>query len=435
MKKICILVVVFWSLQLQAQSKKHVIMITLDGMRPEFYMSKDWHAPELKKLVDEGAHARAVTSVFPAMTFPSHTTMVTGVTPQTHGIYYNTVFTPAQTANRIYWNFKENKSLTLWEAARLKGLSTASLVWPVSADAPVDFNIPDIGGMGTEVLEKYSKPDGVTDILRREVLDGAEKINIGDDRSVAKIAAWVIRNNKPNLMSIHMFQLDHAEHDHGREAPEVEAALSRVDSCVGIIRAAIREAGIADNTLLIVLGDHGFFDYDRRLMPNVLLAKAGLLDPKNLQNWKARFNTVGGGAFLYVKNQDPKIAAQVRKLFSQLPLDQQRYFRIISKKEMQQVGADPNAVLALSAQDGVAFGGSADGKFLRIGKTKGTHGHYPLGPKIQTGLMAVGPGILPGTDLGQMHLLDIAPIVSQFLQLDMGGDLKGKVPQNLFHRK
>src|SRR5689334_623524 len=72
-----------------SQHDRHVVLISIDGLRPDFYLDSKWSAPNLKLMVKNGTHANAVTSVFPSVTYPSHTTIITGAYPAKHGIYYN----------------------------------------------------------------------------------------------------------------------------------------------------------------------------------------------------------------------------------------------------------------------------------------------------------------------------------------------------------
>ncbi|MEE6186818.1 alkaline phosphatase family protein [Niabella digestorum] len=414
-----------------AQADKHVIMVSVDGLRPEFYLSNKWHAPNLKQLKKKGAFAEGVVSVFPSVTFPSHTTMVTGVSPAEHGIYYNAVFSYDSTNGGIYWNFKQIKKKTLWDVARKAGLKTAAIVWPVSAGAPVDYNIPDIGHMGNDVLEKYSYPSDFTATIKKEILGGVDKIDVGDDIAVAKIGAWVIKNAKPNLMTLHMFGLDHIEHANGREGEAVQRGLSKIDSSVGIIWNAVKEAGIEKNTLFLIVGDHGFYDTDISVRPNVILAKEGLIRDINKGDWDARFHTMGGSAFLFVKNNDPKIIGKVRDLFDKLPDSDKKYFRIIDPMKMKQVKADPNAVFALSALNNASFAATEKGDFITQRKKGGVHGHFPDTKEIQTGFIAVGKSVRSNANLKEMRLYDIAPIVLKYLNLSLG-KLKGTIPEGLF---
>jgi hypothetical protein len=72
-----------------SQTAKHVVLISIDGFRPDFYLDKSWHAPHLRKLMESGVYASNVRSVVPSVTYPAHTTIVTGALPARHGVYYN----------------------------------------------------------------------------------------------------------------------------------------------------------------------------------------------------------------------------------------------------------------------------------------------------------------------------------------------------------
>src|SRR5262245_40681567 len=71
---------------------EHVVLISVDGFRPDFYLEEDWAMPMVRQMAREGAKAEGVRSVFPSVTYPSHTTIITGALPARHGIYYNTPF-------------------------------------------------------------------------------------------------------------------------------------------------------------------------------------------------------------------------------------------------------------------------------------------------------------------------------------------------------
>ncbi|RZK40003.1 MAG: alkaline phosphatase family protein, partial [Hymenobacter sp.] len=77
-----------------AQPAKHVVLISIDGFRPDFYREAKWPTPNLQRMAAQGTSADGVRGVFPSVTYPSHTTLVTGVAPAQHGIYYNSPFEP-----------------------------------------------------------------------------------------------------------------------------------------------------------------------------------------------------------------------------------------------------------------------------------------------------------------------------------------------------
>jgi predicted AlkP superfamily pyrophosphatase or phosphodiesterase len=74
-----------------------LLMISIDGLRPDYVTAADAHGvkiPHLRRFLKEGAYAEGVQGVVPTVTYPSHTTLVTGVWPVKHGILANTTFDP-----------------------------------------------------------------------------------------------------------------------------------------------------------------------------------------------------------------------------------------------------------------------------------------------------------------------------------------------------
>ncbi|HEU4641793.1 MAG TPA: alkaline phosphatase family protein, partial [Gemmatimonadaceae bacterium] len=59
----------------------HVILVSVDSLRPEFYQQESWPMPVVQQLARDGSSARQVLSVFPALTYPAHTSIVTGALP------------------------------------------------------------------------------------------------------------------------------------------------------------------------------------------------------------------------------------------------------------------------------------------------------------------------------------------------------------------
>jgi predicted AlkP superfamily pyrophosphatase or phosphodiesterase len=412
------------------QPAKHVVLITIDGSRPDFYLDSSWHAVNIRQLMKDGSYALGVNSVFPTMTYPSHTTIVTGVWPVKHGVYYNSMFEPMGSTGKIYWNDSSIKKPTIWDAAQKKGLKVAALFWPVSAEAPVMYNIPDIDKMGEAVREKYSKPAGIVPELKKNVFNDTGRISYGPDINNARIAAYIIKKDKPNLMTIHFFYVDHSEHLSGRDGDSVRIAVSNADKGVGIVIDALKEAGIWDQTVLIITGDHGFKNVSASVNPNVWLMEAGLITNAKTGDWKAQFFSVGGSSYLYLKDRkDSKTLERVQEILSNLPADEKKLFRVITRKELNSVGANPEVEFALTAENGGSFGNSFFGEAVKPGKG-GAHGHFPDSREIQTGFVAHGPGIKKGGVIPVMNLRDIAPIIAKLLGFPFPS-AEGKIPGGL----
>jgi predicted AlkP superfamily pyrophosphatase or phosphodiesterase len=435
-KKLLLLVhllVGFWAVEVSAQPRRltdHVVLISIDGFRPDFYMEAKWPAPNLKQMKKEGTHAVGVRGVFPSVTYPSHTTIITGAKPAKHGIYYNGVYDPAQKTEDWYWYTDQIKAKTLWHAVREAGLKSASFIWPVSVGAPIDYNIPEFwdvaeGHGGIEPIRRKEHPAGLLAELEKEVLGTLNKRTFNgnylsqEDRT-GEMAAYVLETYKPNLTTVHLIATDHFQHAEGREGAMVHKAIAAADRAIGKIMEAAHRAGISDRTTFIIVGDHGFVDIHSTLSPNVWLKEAGLLeDKKDRGNWKATFHTAGASAFLHLKDKNDKATEdKVRALLQAQPQNIREMFRIVEKEELAAIGADPNAVLALAPKPGISFSGAASGESLKPAKG-GTHGFFPDFKQIETGFLAWGAGVRPGEQITEMGLEEVAGVVAKLLNLKM----------------
>ena len=76
---------------------RHVVLISIDGLRPDYYLPSRERlttTPALDALRARGSWAEGVIGQFPSLTYPSHTSIVTGVRPAVHGVVQNTIFGP-----------------------------------------------------------------------------------------------------------------------------------------------------------------------------------------------------------------------------------------------------------------------------------------------------------------------------------------------------
>lgn len=407
----------------------HVVLISVDGFRPEFYKEAQWPAPNLKMMKEKGVYASGVRGVFPSVTYPSHTTMITGAMPARHGIFYNIPFEPEGQTGRWYWESKDITTETLWDAVHEKGGKSASFIWPVSVGAPVDYNIPEVWSLDGEYgriepMRDNESPKGLLKELEENVLGQMnEKTFNGDylnreDRT-GEMAAYVLEKYKPQLTTVHLIATDHFQHEQGREGEKVHLAIAAIDRAIGKIIEAADRAGILDRTTIIVTGDHGFVDINSALSPNIWLSELGLIeDKKDRGNWKAAFHTAGASAFLHLKDKgDIKTLKQIHEKLASLPQKYKKLFRVVDRKELDSIGADPNAAFALAPVPGIAISDSASGPILTARKG-GTHGYFPDFYQIETGFVAWGAGIAQGKEIQTMGLEDIAPVVSKLLELD-----------------
>jgi len=124
----------------QPAGQRALLLISIDGMRPDYVTAADEHGLKirnLRRILAQGAHSSGVRGVLPTVTYPSHTTILTGVWPVRHGIFNNLTFDPAGTNfEGWYWYSEDIRVPTLWEAAAKAGYRVGSVSWPVSVGAP-----------------------------------------------------------------------------------------------------------------------------------------------------------------------------------------------------------------------------------------------------------------------------------------------------------
>jgi len=412
---------------------EHVVVVSIDGLRPDFYLG-DFDAPTLKSVAAHGFSARSVESVYPSSTYPAHATIVTGVLPARHGIPANTTWTEQGSTRDWYWYARDLKARTLWEAAREKHLRVALTYWPTSVGASADWVLGEIWDPeGKETIRRLaeSATPGLLGELALAVGIPKEKI-VGDraaiDAFVSRAAAYLFRKHRPNLQFVHLLNVDEVQHKEGPGSPAVQTALRVQDGNVARIRKAIQESGVGARTALIIVGDHGFTSIERNVGPNTLFREAGLLEEEGgrIRSWRALARSSGGSASIYVKN--PADLARVREtLLAGASVDGQVRYRVIGRPELDRLGYNPDAALALEPGEGWAI-------TERLGPStptvKGNHGQLPTRPGLQTGFLAEGAGVSRGGSVETMRLLDVAPVVAALLGLEMPG-LEGSPPAGL----
>jgi predicted AlkP superfamily pyrophosphatase or phosphodiesterase len=403
---------------------EHVVLISVDGLRPAYYLDEKWPAPAMKQLYREGAHAAAVKSVFPALTYPGHTTLVTGALPARHGVTNNRAFVPVADPP---WH-KESSMLrvpALWDAVRARGGTTASVLWPLTLDAPIDWNLPEIwpGGDGNLVaaLRGNDSPRGLLEELEREATGrlSPENFNnrwISHDLRVALIAEYLFERYRPTLLLVHTQASNQVPQEPNWRNPRRGRAIAGSDQIVNMILEVIERTKTWDTTAVIVTGDHGNTEVHTQLRPNLWLIDAGLRG-RSLEHdpWRATFFALGGSAFLRVR--DLETIADVRRVLDAVPASVRRLFRVLEREELDALGADPEAPLALAASPGFVIDDRSDPPDLQPNPGM-SHGHHPDLPDMHTGFVAKGAGIRAGASIPLLPLTCVAPLVAELLGLD-----------------
>lgn len=394
--------------------------------------------PNFREYLAGGAEAESIRTVYPSLTYPVHTSILTGCYPGTHGVINNSPFTlPSGRPGPHPWNWFHDavKVPDIHIAAKKAGLKTASVYWPVTGNHPgVDYLIDEYwpqfkgdtlhdahkrAGASPEVLEIIDSHAGA-------ILHGHKEIN---DSFVADCACDIIRRFTPDLITIHTASIDEFRHCGGVFHKSVKDGIYEADRWIGQLCEAAIEAGVFADTDFILVSDHGQIDIKRVMKLNVLLAEAGLITVEDgeIRDWKAVCNS--GAAMNYVYLKDPgdretydRTLSLLRALCAEGVYGFERvYTRQEAEDEEHLTGS---FAFALETDGYTSFNdgftrpllGRQCGEDYRVGFA--THGHHPdKGP--QPVFVAKGPGIPADTRIPRSPIVNEAPTFAKLLGVDL----------------
>jgi predicted AlkP superfamily pyrophosphatase or phosphodiesterase len=433
-KAIVAIEILFWIIvlggQLTARSQEKgtpvLVVVSIDGLRPDYVTAADAHGikvPNLERFMKDGAYAEGVVGVIPTVTYPSHTTIVTGVWPANHGIFANTTFDPLQKNYQgWYWYAEDIHVSTLWDAARAAGRTTASIQWPATVGANISWNIPEVWRAGTpedaKLVRVLSTP-GLLEEASKEIGDyrgGIDTTGEADEER-GKYAVWILEHKKPALLMLHLTAFDHSEHETGAFSPEAIAILERLDAVIGDVRKAVEKTA-SGRTFMAVVSDHGFANYDQQLNLFTAFREAKLIttdERGTITDWQAMPWVTGGSAAIVMK--DPKDTArlgEVRTLLGKLQGDPEAGIdRVLEAEELHKRGGFPTASFFVSLKPGWRTGATLTGPVISKVKPGATHGQLPDVPELRAAFFLVGPGVPAGKNLGLIDMRDIAPTLAK----------------------
>lgn len=401
-----------------------VVLISIDGLRPDSVLKADDYGlkiPNLRRMVSGGAYATAVHGVLPTVTYPSHTTLVTGVSPARHGIYANTTFDPANlNYGGWYWYAQDIKVPTLWDEAGKAGLTTANVHWPVTVGAHIDWNLAQFWRAGTpddrKLVRALSTP-GLLDLLERDLppyADGGDETLAGDQNR-ALFAKRLIELKRPAFMTVYFASLDHIEHQFGPFSAEANATLEQLDALVGTVRDAAGPGAV-----VAVVSDHGFVEIGENVNLLTEFHKAGLItvdDAGKVKSWQATGWGAGASGAVMINPDAPagtkeRVAAMLARV-SKDPANGIQ--RVLGADELKRRGGFPDAAFLVALRPGYSFGTQVTGPLVTDSTLRGMHGYLPDLADMDSTFLIAGPGIPVGRSLGAIDMRDIAPTLATIL--------------------
>lgn len=416
----------------QGPRARNVVLISIDGFGAYNFDDPLLPLPNLRRIASEGCRADAMTVVTPSVTWPNHTTLVTGLTPAGHSVIANgrvesTTGSPPFAINPRRTKEELTPATTLYDVAFRAGMTTADINWPVTRGAPtLNWSLPD----HPEPI-RYTTP-ALLEMLKLQGLlkDGtdAEFSAMGGltrDHVWTEAACHLIQHHRPNLLLLHLLQTDSTQHQRGPRNTEARLALALADRLVGRVLDTIGAGALRDNTAVLVTADHGFIRVEKTVQPNVRLKSAGLVrDSGAGLDYDAQVISEGGLALLYVPlwRLKPELVEKAAEALQGLeglaeiiPTDR---YPAIGMPQPQRNPQGPNLVLV--ARDGYAFGSGATGaEVVNQSSATGSHGYIHTNPLVDAIFVGMGAGLGKGARLQRMRSVDVAPTAARLLGLSL----------------
>ena len=433
----------------RASKNHHDIVITIDGFPAYEFEDPKTPVPVLRKLAAGGVTGKGMKISNPAVTWPNHTTIVTGVRPEKHSVLFNGALVRPGDDKPAFINGQLDKddlvkAKTVYDFLHERGYRTAGINWPCTRNAKMlDDNFPDVPQM-----IRHTTPRLIEELVRGGEMKVGSDLWFGTKAGKDRDEIWTaaacnsIKRLKPNILFFHLLVVDGVQHRFGPQSPEAYEALGQADKNVQKILDAVDAAGLRDNTTIFIVADHGFDKVEKWIHANAVLRNAGLLEARDDDSIsRARVQAVpeGGTAFVYLnsaKTTDAdrlKVISLLEKLEGVskivLPTD-------YAKLGLPQPVVNPQAPdLVLVAESGYSFANGTGGETIsKKDRTTGSHGYLAENPKMNALFIVAGRGIEPGRKIDLVENIDIASTAAFLLgETYPHGD--GKILKQIFTDK
>ncbi len=400
--------------------------------------------PNFGPVLENSAYVRHAEPVYPSLTYPCHTSILTGNYVGRHGIAHNEILKAGHPGQPWYNQISDVKCRNLLDLAKEHGYQTCSISWPVTGKAGFDLNMPmivPIGYSGPEPIQ-FLKNNATDELLDRYYEKYAHFL-IGEDRSLdhytMALALDIIRDyRQPDVMLVKMCDLDSVRHVHGVDNDAVKEQLRIHDRQFGELLDRIRRYGAIDETNLVILGDHGQSDISHALYTNVLLKENGFIrvdEQNNIISYDAYSHSASLSAWIELKDPtDKAMAKKVHDFLLDLKANKKYGIGYVYTKQE----ADTLFHLAgpfdfiIEGEQPIAFSSILDSESIVLGKPEykgfeqlsASHGGLPWKDETSC-FIAAGPSVNKGVCIERACIVDEAPTMAKMLGFEMP-DVDGK---------
>ncbi|MBR6683054.1 MAG: alkaline phosphatase family protein [Firmicutes bacterium] len=414
--------------------QRKIIVISFDGLGTD-----DWKTiskmPGFARFMKGAAYCDQVQSVYPTLTYPAHCSIATGRLPVHHRVVQNLLLQPNRMASPDwYWKRSYIQGKTIYEAAKEKGLKTASFLWPVTAGAKIDYHVPEIFANRKwdhqilASLRSGSKKFQAELFLKfGKLMQGIKEPYL--DNFIQESVKYTLKKYEPDLTLIHFVDLDNMRHQYGHNSKEALMALKRHDQRLSELMDLME----GEPVTWVLLGDHSSLDYNKCVRLNVLLQQLGYVtaadDGINVKDYRVLAQEGDGSAYIYAhpslsEEEKNEIKAELKTLLQEFSTKHENCIEaVFTGEEAGALGADERCLLMLEAKVGYSLLDTLKGAVVdeNAQPTKATHGYLPTKPGYTTVFAMKGDNIRPGQVDISMSLIDEGPTIARIFE--------GKLPE------
>ena len=371
----------------------YILLISLDGFRADYLDRFD--LPNVRRVVQRGARARAMIPVFPSTTFPNHYSLVTGLHPERHGIVNNAFYDPERQAAYSFRNTGTvqdgswYRGEPIWVTAERQGMVTGCFFWPGSEAA--------IQGVRPTFWSKYDA-------------------HVANADRVETVLKWLRlpAERRPHVITVYFSDVDRASHGAPLDSPSVGRAAQSLDRVLGRLLDGIATLSIKDRVYLLLTSDHGMAETSRAQT----LRLSSLIDMAGL-----RVGYSGPVTGLHVRNRSD--APRVRDTINARLHHGRAYLRE-EMPERYHYRADPRVGdLVIVMEEGWTVQASMVNRAL-IQDRWGEHGWDPAFSSMQALFVIAGPGIRAGVTVPDVDTIDVYPLMTELLGLRPAENIDGR---------
>jgi arylsulfatase A-like enzyme len=369
-----------------AKRPEYCLFVTVDGLDRDYVARGD--APNMLAWQNEGTSFPDAINVYPTLTTPNMTSLLTGAYPATTTIGANTVWLKDQ--RKVVSAPRFNKATTIAEVFHEAGLPTASVQ---------HFMLEQRGA------DKYQHVEGTSHDITTQAI------------------AFLNEKPTPKLLAVLWQTVDKMGHLYGANSKEVSAECRAIDAEIKQVVETYRELGILDKTVVAITSDHGMSDKNKQIdlkALNEAITHGG---------WKyARLLEIGGPPptdvdFYYIQLGNmqcyfnrPFSIEERERLFAAIR-SVEGVGTILNETMLRRMHTHPNAGdFIVESAPGWWFGGGG-----------GIHGRNTESDGY---LMMFGAGIRRGAVATGAKTIDVVPTLLHLMNLPIPHTVDGKVLWN-----